>query len=162
MSHFSTIKTSNKLTNPEIIIESLQELGWNKVSYHPEAQPLMDFYEARGRKSQSQSAANIIVPWQQNQRRCSSDFGFVENNGEYTLTADEMDTQNLQQQIEQLQKLYNQKTAVRMKANVIKTAKNLNKGIPIIEETEIDGEIQIKIAFPRDIRQHNQLQQIRR
>lgn len=159
MSHFSTIKSNNKITNPELLAESLQELGWNGVIYHLEAQPMQDYYQVRGEKSESQSEANVIVPWQQNKRRCNSDFGFLKQDGEYVLIADEMDTRSLQNRIQELQKLYNQKTAAAMEANVVATAQALNKGTPIVERTEVDGKIQLKIAFSNDIRQHNRLQQ---
>jgi hypothetical protein len=47
-----------------------------------------------------------------------------------------------------------------MKENILATAKTLNKGVPIIEEEISErGAIQLKIAYPADIRRHNQIQQ---
>ena len=76
MSHFSSIKSDNKLTNQEILVATLVQMGYENITSHEEPQPMQDYYQARGRQARSSSKANVIVPWQANRRKCQSDFGF--------------------------------------------------------------------------------------
>ena len=160
VSHFTTIKTSNVFTNKKLLSEALSELGYRNVSCVERPQALKDYYQVRGNKLQSQITANVIVPFASNRHKCKSDFGFAEENGELVLVADSMDRYRLNELLPKLQEVYNQKTVVAMKENILATAKTLNKGVPIIEEVISErGAIQLKIAYPADIRRHNQIQQ---
>ena len=84
-----------------------------------------------------------------------------EHNGELTLVADDLDVYQLKAKLPELQQIYNQKTAQAIEDRILVTASRLNKGNPIINRTETNGRIQIAIAYPKDIQQHQQ-QNLRR
>lgn len=159
MSHFTKIETDNQFTSPELLVTALTKLGYKDVEYFSEAVTLKDYYAVRGKADQTQALANIIVPFSSNQQRCTSDFGYLEVEGKLNLNADSMDTYRLSQELPKLQQAYNQLKVEAMVNNIKETAKTLNKGTPEIELTEDTGKIQVKIAYPADIRRHNQLKQ---
>lgn len=164
MSHFTSIQTSNKLTSPDLLVKALADLGFKDVTAHETPQALADYYQVRGGAARSTQKANVIVPWTSNKTRCSSDFGYLQQGEELLLVADEMDGKRLQNLSAQLQQAYNQHKISAMEAEIIATATKLNKGTPIVERTQVDGKICLKIAYPADIRQQNQQiqQQLRR
>lgn len=159
MSHFTSIETSNKLTSPEVLVKALSDLGFKDVTAYETPQALADYYEVRGQEARSVQTANVIVPWTSNKNRCSSDFGYIQQDEELILVADEMDARRLDALSDRLQQAYNKHQISAMEAEIMATAPKLNKGTPIIERTQTNGKIRLKIAYPADIRTYNQAQQ---
>lgn len=159
MSHFTQIKTSNQFINPELLIKALNDLGYQNIVYHPKAQDLQDYEQVRGERPKSQAKANIIVPYKGNEQKIHSDLGYIEQDGIYQLVADEMDSSKLTRQFSELQQAYNTHKVEAMIEEVKKTASKLNKGEPQIEIVKQDNRTKIRIAYPADLRRHNQLQQ---
>ena len=155
MSHFTAIQTNNKLTSPEVLAKALTDLGFEDVTVHETPQELADYYQVRGGKARSVQTANVIVPFKSNRNRCSSDFGYLQQEEELVLVDDEMDARRLQNLSNRLQQAYNQHRISAMEAEIMATAPKLNKGVPIIERTQSDGKICLKIAYPADIRRQN-------
>lgn len=159
MSHFTTIKTSNQFTSPQLLVDALTEAGYADVTYSKEPQKLKDYYSLRGGKAITQAKANVIVPYSSNKRKCMSDFGFLEVNGVYELRADSGDDIRIRGELPRIQQTYNQLKIKAMVDNINLTATALNKGTPQIDISEEEGKTTVKIAFPSDIRRNNQLKQ---
>ena len=159
MSHLTSISTKGKLTNKDILVEALENLGFKGVEAFDTPQKLKDYYEVRGQESQSESTAEVVIPFDRN--RISSDAGFTLKNGEYELVADEMDLYRLRRQLDGLQTHYAEISIAEQLELIAKTAKSKNKGEPIIErEVLADGTVRIKLATPGDIRVANQNRQV--